>query len=156
MAKVTAFQIYNLLPKTNCKECGEGSCMAYAVKLLTRERKIDDCPYLLEPKNKSNYEKLVELIGPSTKESDVGITLDATLCTGCGNCVVACPPNARVCIECREGGAPDPNNPNIIFRVVDSKAEIKNLKICRRYEPPITNCRICETYCPTRAIQILR
>ena len=153
---VSAFQIYNLLPKTNCKECGESSCMAFAVKLLSRERKIEECPYLLEPKNKTNYTKLVNLLVPAGNVLETGITLDTDLCTGCGNCVVACPPNARACQECREGGGPSPDNKNVLFRVVDSKAEIQNIKKCRRYEPPITNCRICETYCPTRAIRILR
>ena len=153
---LTAFQLYNLLPKTNCKECGESSCMAFAVKLLNQERKINECPYLLEPKFKSNYEKLKELLAPSEKALETGITLDTNLCTGCGNCVVACPPNARVCEDCKGGAGPNPGNEKVIFRVVDSKAEIQNLKICRRYEPPITNCRVCEMYCPTRAIVIVR
>jgi len=156
LGKLSAFQIYNLLPKTNCKECGESSCMAFAVKLLNRERQIKECPYLFEEKFKANYEELKTLLAPYEKALETGITLDTELCTGCGNCVVACPPNARVCEACKEGGGATLNNEQILFRVVDSKAEIQNLKICRRYEPPITNCRICEMYCPTRAIQILR
>lgn len=156
MARLTAFQIYDFLPKTNCKECGESSCMAFAVKLLNKERKLDECPYLLEDKLKSNHEKLKELLAPSEKALETGISLDRDLCTGCGNCVVACPPNARVCGLCKEGSGPRVDNELVLFRVIDSKAEIKNLKICRRYEPPITNCRICEMYCPTKAIEILR
>ncbi|NVM28921.1 MAG: 4Fe-4S binding protein [Candidatus Helarchaeota archaeon] len=156
MGKLNAFQLYNLLPKTNCKECGESTCMAFATKLLTLERKIDECPYLLESKFKANYEKLKELLAPAEGALETGLTLDRNLCTGCGNCVVSCPPNARVCEECKKGGGPSPDNEKVIFRVIDSKAEIINLKICRRYEPPITNCRICETFCPTRAIEILR
>ncbi len=149
---VSAFQIYNLLPKTNCKECGEASCMAFATKLITTERKIEECPYLEDP----NLGKLQELLAPAEGALETGITLDRDLCTGCGNCVVACPPNARVCQSCKKGGGAPPENDKVIFRVIDSKAEIKNLKICRRYEPPITNCRICEMFCPTRAIEILR
>lgn len=153
---VTVFEIYNLLPKTNCKECGESSCMAYAVKLLSKERKIDECPYLQEPKFSKNYQQLKEKLAPAEGALETGIKLDTDLCTGCGNCVVACPPNARVCQDCKAGAGPDPNNDLVIFRVIDSKAAIENLKICRRYEPPITNCRICEMYCPTKAIEILR
>ncbi|NVM55930.1 MAG: 4Fe-4S binding protein [Candidatus Helarchaeota archaeon] len=130
--------------------------MAFAVKLLNQERKIEECPYLLESEFKSNYEKLKEMMAPVEGALETGITLDTELCTGCGNCVVACPPNARVCEVCKEGGGPTLDNEQVIFRVVDSKAEIRNLKICRRYEPPITNCRICEIYCPTRAIEIMR
>ncbi len=111
---------------------------------------------MLESKFKANLEKLNAMLKPAEGALETGIKLDRDLCTGCGNCVVACPPNARVCESCRMGGGPSPDNETVIFRVTDSKAEIKNLKICRRYEPPITNCRICEMYCPTRAIEILR
>ena len=152
MVKLNAFQIYKLLPKTNCKECGESTCMAFATKLINSERRIDECPYITEP----NYKELQEYLAPAEGALETGITLDRDLCTGCGNCVVACPPNARVCETCKEGGGPAPSNEKVIFRVIDSKAEIKNLKICRRYEPPITNCRVCEMFCPTRAIEILR
>jgi len=38
--------IYNLLPKTNCKECGEQSCMAFATMLNKFDAEIDDCPLL--------------------------------------------------------------------------------------------------------------
>ncbi len=123
---------------------------------MNKEREIGECPPLKEDKYKSNYEPLKELLAPTAGALETGITLDTNLCTGCGNCVVACPPNARVCADCKAGAGPDPDNELVLFRVVDSKAEIRNLKICRRYEPPITNCRICEMYCPTRAIEILR
>ena len=36
--------IYTLLPQTNCGECGEATCMAFAAKLFMRERSIDECP----------------------------------------------------------------------------------------------------------------
>ncbi len=156
MGKLNAFQIYKLLPKTNCKECGESTCMAFATKLLNQERKIEECPYLLEAQYKTSYKQLKELFAPAEGALETGITLDSDLCTGCGDCVVACPPNARVCESCKKGSGPSPDNDMVIFRVINSKAEIKNLKICRRYEPPITNCRICETFCPTRAIIIHR
>ena len=39
-------KIYNLLPKTNCKECGEETCMAFASGLNKSDKEIDDCPPL--------------------------------------------------------------------------------------------------------------
>ncbi|MCK4313380.1 acetyl-CoA decarbonylase/synthase complex subunit gamma, partial [Candidatus Bathyarchaeota archaeon] len=39
---------YKLLPRTNCKECGEANCMAFAAKLVNREIILEDCPPLLE------------------------------------------------------------------------------------------------------------
>jgi ArsR family metal-binding transcriptional regulator len=41
--------IYKLLPITNCKNCGEPTCYTFALKLAASQRKISDCPTLLEP-----------------------------------------------------------------------------------------------------------
>ena len=38
--------IYKLLPKKNCKKCGEQTCMAFAAKLSKFETEIDNCPLL--------------------------------------------------------------------------------------------------------------
>lgn len=38
--------IYTQLPQTNCGECGEATCMAFAAKLFMRERSPDECPPL--------------------------------------------------------------------------------------------------------------
>jgi len=42
----TAVEIYKLLPKTNCGECGTSSCFGFAAKLATRQASSDDCPSL--------------------------------------------------------------------------------------------------------------
>lgn len=39
-------KIYKLLPGNNCRDCGELTCLAYAVKLLEHEQDIDNCSYL--------------------------------------------------------------------------------------------------------------
>jgi len=41
---VPILKIYSLLPKKNCRECGEPSCMAFAAKLSKLDAEIDDCP----------------------------------------------------------------------------------------------------------------
>ena len=43
---VPVLKIYSLLPKKNCKECGEQTCMAFAAKLNKLDAEIDDCPLL--------------------------------------------------------------------------------------------------------------
>jgi len=43
---VPTLTIYGMLPKTNCKECGEQTCMAFAAKLNKFDVDIDDCPLL--------------------------------------------------------------------------------------------------------------
>ncbi len=42
---LTGLQIQKLLPKTNCKECGVNTCLAFAMKLAARKAEIADCPY---------------------------------------------------------------------------------------------------------------
>ena len=49
LKQVGVLKIYSLLPKTNCKKCGESSCMAFAGKLSKYDAQIDDCPLLFEP-----------------------------------------------------------------------------------------------------------
>lgn len=38
--------IWTLLPQTNCKQCGEQTCMAFAVSLLQQTRTLAECPVL--------------------------------------------------------------------------------------------------------------
>lgn len=40
--------IWTLLPQTNCKKCGEATCMAFACNLLLQERSLQECSPLLE------------------------------------------------------------------------------------------------------------
>lgn len=39
--------IYSLLPHTNCGDCGEATCMAFAAKLFMREKTVSECPPLV-------------------------------------------------------------------------------------------------------------
>jgi len=39
--------IYTLLPQSNCGECGEATCMAFAAQLFMHQRATDECPPLL-------------------------------------------------------------------------------------------------------------
>jgi ArsR family metal-binding transcriptional regulator len=45
----TPMAVYRLLPQTNCKQCGEPTCFTFALKLAASQKKIADCPPLLEP-----------------------------------------------------------------------------------------------------------
>lgn len=42
--KLTALDIFKLLPGTNCRGCGELTCLAFAVKLSAEEANIMRCP----------------------------------------------------------------------------------------------------------------
>lgn len=43
-----ALAIYKILPKSNCRECGELSCLAFAGKVSMAEAELTDCPHLSE------------------------------------------------------------------------------------------------------------
>jgi len=43
---LTGIQIFKLLPKTNCKECGVPTCLAFAMNLASGKAELDDCPYV--------------------------------------------------------------------------------------------------------------
>jgi len=43
-----ALDIYKLLPKKNCKECGDPTCLTFAMKLAAGKADIELCPYLDE------------------------------------------------------------------------------------------------------------
>ena len=42
--------IWTLLPQTNCKQCGEATCMAYAAALMQQKRQLIEClPLVSDP-----------------------------------------------------------------------------------------------------------
>ncbi|MGE5197944.1 MAG: acetyl-CoA decarbonylase/synthase complex subunit gamma [Deltaproteobacteria bacterium] len=45
---LSALDIYKLLPKTNCRECGFVTCLAFAMQLAKKAVSIDKCPYLTD------------------------------------------------------------------------------------------------------------
>jgi acetyl-CoA decarbonylase/synthase complex subunit gamma len=45
---LTGIEIFKLLAKTNCKECGEPTCLAFAMKLAAGKAELSACPYVSE------------------------------------------------------------------------------------------------------------
>ncbi len=43
---LTGIQIFKLLPKTNCKECGQPTCLAFAMNLAAGKAELSRCPYV--------------------------------------------------------------------------------------------------------------
>jgi len=41
---LTAMDIFKLLPRTNCRECGQATCLAFAMLIAQKKAKLDDCP----------------------------------------------------------------------------------------------------------------
>jgi ArsR family metal-binding transcriptional regulator len=61
-ADLKALDLYKLLPGTNCKECGEPACLAFAVKLAGQEAGILKCSPLFSDKFQEKRKVLFELL----------------------------------------------------------------------------------------------
>jgi ArsR family metal-binding transcriptional regulator len=61
-ADLKALDLYKLLPGTNCKECGEPACLAFAVKLAGQEAGILKCSLLFSDKYQEKRKVLFELL----------------------------------------------------------------------------------------------
>lgn len=58
-----AVQVYKLLPRTNCKLCGQPSCLAFANKLSQMEAEINQCQPVFEEKYNDQRADLLKLLG---------------------------------------------------------------------------------------------
>jgi ArsR family metal-binding transcriptional regulator len=54
--------VFKLLPQTNCKQCGEPTCFTFALKLAASQKKIADCPPLLEPQHAERLAALQAIV----------------------------------------------------------------------------------------------
>jgi len=66
---LTGIEIFKLLPKTNCKECGEPTCLAFAMKLAAGKAELAACPYVSEEVKA----KLTEAAAPPIIPVTIGV-----------------------------------------------------------------------------------
>jgi len=74
---LSGLDIYKLLPKTNCRQCGLATCLAFAMQLAKKTLPIEKCPFV-SPEAKSTLEaqalppiKLITL-GINASKFDIG------------------------------------------------------------------------------------
>jgi acetyl-CoA decarbonylase/synthase complex subunit gamma len=65
---LTGIQIFKLLPKTNCKECGVPTCLAFAMNLASSKAELDSCPYVSDEAR----EQLAEAAAPPIRPVVIG------------------------------------------------------------------------------------
>jgi len=74
---LTAMEIYKNLPKTNCKDCGLPTCMAFAMQVAAKQKALTDCPHVSDDAKDTLADasvppmKLVQ-IGPQAKRVELG------------------------------------------------------------------------------------
>ena len=92
-------QVNELLPQTQCAQCGYPGCRPYAAAIVANEAAINLCP----PGGDETVRRLADLLGrealplaetPATSRSIA--VIDEDLCIGCTHCRNACPVDAIV------------------------------------------------------------
>jgi len=61
-ARLDPLTVYRELPQTNCGECGEATCMAFAARVVSRELTANGCKILLENEYNGQRERLWQML----------------------------------------------------------------------------------------------
>jgi len=90
-------QVNELLPQTQCAQCGYTGCRPYAAAVVSGAAAINLCP----PGGDSTVQRLAELLGrealPLAKAVEPAVAvIDEALCIGCLQCRDVCPVDAIV------------------------------------------------------------
>lgn len=125
-------KIDNLLPQSQCGQCGYPGCRPYAEAISTQNEKINLCA----PGGEAVMLKIAALlnIAPQPGESDEAVPprllalIDEDNCIGCTKCIQSCPVDAII-------GAP-----RVLHTVMNS--------LC-------TGCKLCMAPCPTQCIAMV-
>lgn len=70
--EISPIDVYKLLPKTNCGECREANCMAFATRLVNGELLLSDCHPVFTPEYQASHEKLSALLAPPVRTVTIG------------------------------------------------------------------------------------
>lgn len=63
LSNLGPLDLYHCLPQTGCGECGEATCTAFAMKLLSGDTTLDCCTPLKESEHKEKLRCLENLLG---------------------------------------------------------------------------------------------
>ena len=61
-AKLTVLEVYKLLPRTNCRACGEPTGLAFATQLVNQQAEITSCRPLFSPEQGEPRKQLFHLL----------------------------------------------------------------------------------------------
>ena len=126
-------KINQLLPQTQCGQCGYPGCRPYAQAIVEKQVPINQCP----PGGEQVINDLADLLNqvPEPLNPQFGqhklpsvAVIDATQCIGCALCLPACPVDAIV-------GAP-----KYLHQVIETQC---------------TGCELCIEPCPVDCIQMV-
>jgi len=90
-------QVNDLLPQTQCAQCGYPGCRPFAAAVVDGQAAINLCP----PGGEDTVRRLADLLGRDVLPLAQAVTpavavIDEALCIGCTHCRKACPVDAIV------------------------------------------------------------
>ncbi len=66
--RATPLQIYKLLDKSNCQDCGKETCLEFATEILDRKISLKSCTHLQFHDQLENYKQIQYLLSPPQKQ----------------------------------------------------------------------------------------
>ncbi|MGB6064562.1 MAG: acetyl-CoA decarbonylase/synthase complex subunit gamma [Desulfomonilaceae bacterium] len=66
---LSGIQIFKMMPKKNCAECGVPTCLAFAMNLAAGKAELDQCPYVSDEAK----EKLASASAPPIRTVQIGV-----------------------------------------------------------------------------------
>ena len=101
MSAITAEDVEQLLPQTQCRKCGYDGCKPYAEAIVKQQAEINQCPpggqQTIDALAKALNKKVIPLNTELGTERNYLIAkIDEEQCIGCVKCIRACPVDAII------------------------------------------------------------
>ena len=147
-------QMYRLLPRTNCKLCGCPTCYAFAFNLISRSKRLEECPELLKEEVRGHYSALRTMLGEGERIEGSDHVLDRSRCTGCGDCVAVC--DRALTTITRSGRLVQRPPVPPALKVIDGRLNVVEWSSCKRSVPGLDICNLCAEKCPFSALDLVK
>lgn len=129
--------------------------MAFAFSLISRDKRPEDCPQLLEDTYKPTLEQLNELFCSDAEVNEMtGLLIEKDKCVGCGDCVVICKKAITTMIS--HGMVIHREDKPMALQVVDGIVQVVNWESCKRTAHPPEFCTVCEEKCRFGALELVK